>query len=245
MYRYVHGGAWLDPEQDSKCFEPAVKILWNSPLKDSIAGYASINYRLSPNLSHSKNPSSPDDPSRNVHYPSHLVDVAHALLFLQENYNIENRYLLAGHSAGATMAFELHNWYLHGAQLPKPLCVLGIAGIYNFDAFLEAHNHIPFYKAFMENAFPDKSLWEQASPYRSRLPGLANWEHAKAVIISHSFQDELVEEAQASFMLERTRMTANAQEKVHFLDASGTHDEIWSNGQILAGLITKSLEFIE
>ena len=239
---YIHGGAWRDPEVDSRSFEPAVEVLWNSPLKNAVAGFASINYRLSPYPSHSNNPSSPNDPARNVHYPDHLVDVAHALIYLEDNFHIEDRYILAGHSAGATMAFELHSCYINGKPLPKPSCVLGIAGIYNFEAFLEAHKRISAYKELMDNAFPDRGVWKEASPYHSHFPGLANWEHAKAVVISHSDQDELVEKAQTAFMLERVRMTPHSEGKIHFLEASGAHDEIWQSGHILADLISKSLQ---
>ena len=242
--RYVHGGAWRDPAVDSLSFEPAVKELWKSSLKLSIAGFASLNYRLSPYPSHPDDPSSPDDPSRNVHYPDHLIDVAQGLLYLEEHYHIANRYILVGHSAGGTMAFELHNWYMPLRMLPVPAVVLGVAGIYNFEAFIENHSEIPAYRELIENAFPDKRLWERASPYKNRLPNYAAWEQAEAIIIAHSDQDELVEKAQSSYMLERARMAPHCKKKVHFLEASGAHDEIWGSGYILAGLITKSIEIL-
>lgn len=229
---------------DSKSFEPAVEILCNSPLKDSIAGYASINYRLSPYPSHPKDPSSPGDLSRNVRHPSHLLDVSRALLFLDGKYRISNRYILAGHSAGATLAFQLNNWYLPDTQLPQPLCVLGISGIYDFEAFIASHSEIPVYQELIDNAFPNKSLWGQASPHTSHLPGTPKWQHATAVIISHSGEDELVEKAQASSMLELARTTPDALGRVHFLQATGAHDEIWKSGHILAGLITKSIDIL-
>jgi kynurenine formamidase len=218
-------------------------VLSKSSLEVSIAGFASINYRLSPYPSHPKSPSSPGDKSRNVHYPVHLTDVSRALLYLDEKYRISNRYLLTGHSAGATLAFELNNCYPQKTQLPQPACVLGISGIYDLEAFVKSHSNIPAYRTLIENAFPDKSLWEQASPNKSRLSEFAKWQDAKAVIISHSDEDELVEKAQASYMLERARMASGA--KVHFLPATGTHDEIWESGHILAGLITKSIEILQ
>ncbi len=224
---------------------PAVEVLSKAPLKHSVAGFASINYRLSPYPSHHKHPSSPGDNSRNVHYPAHLSDVSRALLYLDAKYRINNRYLLAGHSAGATLAFELNNYYLPKTQLPQPACVLGISGIYDLDAFIISHSEIPAYRMLIENAFPNKSLWEEASPNKSRLPETAKWQDARLIIISHSGDDELVEEAQASYMLERARLAPNSKEKVHFLPATGAHDEIWQSGHILAGLITKSVEILQ
>lgn len=213
-------------------------------MKDLIAGFASINYRLSPYPSHPNNPSSPDDLSRNVHYPSHLQDVGQALIYLEEQYQIANRYLLVGHSAGATTAFELHNWYFPHKSLPRPAAVLGVSGIYHFDAFVQAHSEIPAYKELIENAFPDIASWDKASPYTNRLPDHAIWEHAKVVIVAHSDNDELVEKGQATSMLERARTTPHVKEKVQFLKASGSHDEIWQSGSILAGLIAKSIEIL-
>jgi kynurenine formamidase len=217
-------------------------VLSNSPLKHSVAGFASINYRLSPYPSHPNDPSSPRDISRNLQYPAHLLDVSRALLYLDAKYRINNRYLIAGHSAGATLAFELNNWYIPKAQLPQPACVVGISGIYDLEAFIESHSEIPAYRELIENAFPDKSLWEQASPYKSHLSETAIWQDARAVIVSHSDEDELVEKAQASYMLKRARAALNV--KVHFLPATGAHDEIWGNGHILASLITMSIEIL-
>lgn len=141
------------------------------------------------------------------------------------------------------MAYELHNSYFPGKTLPVPAAVLGISGIYNFEALLAAHSH-PAYKEFMEGAFPDRATWTRASPYSSDLPGQALWESGKVIIISHSKSDELVEEGQATCMLERVRKTPHAESKVHFLEASGAHDEIWASGTILAGLVTKTIELL-
>ncbi len=229
---------------DSRSFAPAVEVLSNSSLRDSIAGFASINYRLSPYPSHTTDPSSPDDKSRNVHYPAHLMDVSRALLYLDEKYRIQNRYLVAGHSAGACLAFELNDWFLSGNSLPQPACILGVSGIYDLEAFIDAHSEIPAYRALIENAFPEKSLWEEASPNKSDLSKTAKWQTARAIIVSHSDEDELVEKAQASHMLKRARMAPSADEKVHFLPAKGAHDEIWESGNILADLITKSIEIL-
>ncbi|TVY46230.1 Kynurenine formamidase [Lachnellula occidentalis] len=225
---YIHGGAWRDPAVDSMAFEPTVSNLWTSSKNSAIGAFASINYRLSPYPSHAQKPSNPNDSSRNVHHPAHLLDVANALLYLDEQYGIANRYILAGHSAGATMAFQLSNSYLKDALLPTPTCVLGVAGIYHFDDFVEAHKHIPAYKEIMENAFPDHNVWEDASPSLTKLSGPALWEEAKVIIISHSDADELVEEGQSSTMIKRARSIVQA-ERVHSIQTTGKHDEVWEN----------------
>ncbi|KUJ07926.1 alpha/beta-hydrolase [Mollisia scopiformis] len=238
---YIHGGAWRDPEVDSKSFAPAINVLWSSSSRDSFAGFASINYSLSPYPSHKTIPSTPDDASRNVHHARHVTDVAHGLHYLQDRYKIHNRYILVGHSAGATMAFQLYQGLFSETPLPQPISVLGIAGIYYFEAFVEAHSSIPVYKEIMDNAFPDQTLWREASPYSSRPGKETLWEHAEVIVISRSEDDELVEKEQASLMLERARSIPHAPEKVFFLQASGLHDEIWSSGDILASLVVKTL----
>ncbi|KAH8598966.1 Alpha/Beta hydrolase protein [Bisporella sp. PMI_857] len=234
---YIHGGAWRDPAVDSKSFGFTVQKIQESVWKDKIAGFASINYRLSSYLSHPTDPSSPDDPSRNAHYPDHVSDIACALLFLEQRYRIASRYVLVGHSAGATMALELG-----AAELPIPVAVLGVAGIYDFVGLVQRHSH-PAYREFMENAFPDKSTWEKAAPYTDDSPDKL-FEKAKHVVISSSPQDELVEWEQGISMHERLLTRPISKENVHFVKASGAHDEIWSGGSVLASLIIKVLEFL-
>jgi kynurenine formamidase len=241
-FSYIHGGAWRDPDVDSKSFIPALNLLWGSPSRASFAGFASINYSLSPYPSHDTNPSTPDDSARNVHHPQHVLDIAHALVYLQEEYNIKDRYMLVGHSAGATLTFQLHQALLSGKSLPQPSKVLGISGIYNFEAFVEAHSGIEAYKEIMENAFPERTIWQEASPYSSDPKNVTLWESAGAIAVSHSPEDELVEEAQAAFMLERARFLPEAENKVYFLEASGHHDQIWSSGTTLASLVVRTMD---
>lgn len=245
VFSYVHGGAWRDPEVDSKSFQATVDNLWQSPLKSRIEGFASINYRLSPYPSHPRLPSSPDDPSRNVHDPSHVEDLAAALSYLNKKYNIDGRYLLIGHSAGATMAFQVRNATVTTEPLPQPLAVLGVSGIYEFNAFVEYHKQIPAYDELTVNAFPERQKWAEDSPSSNQHPLGAIWETARAVIISHSKQDELVEAAQATYMLDRARNIFAGQGGVSFVEATGAHNDIWKSGHILAGVIVKSLNILK
>ncbi|RMY50255.1 hypothetical protein D0864_14589 [Hortaea werneckii] len=103
---YIHGGAWRDPEIDSTSFLPTQTLLSQSRAIDQIAGFASINYRLSPYPSHPRIPSHPADPARTAHHPDHLSDILAALRHLQDAFGFGTRYLLVGHSCGATLAFQ-------------------------------------------------------------------------------------------------------------------------------------------
>ena len=165
-----------------------------------------------------------------------------ALLYLDEKYQISNRYLLAGHSAGGALVFQVSSAGLP-KPLPRPVCVLGISGIYDLNAFVWSHSH-PAYKEIAENAFPRLSDWEKVSPAIAQKEGTI-WEDARVIVISQSKQDELVEEAQPGYMLDLARSLPDVKNKVHFLAATGAHDDIWGKGEILAGLITKSLDILD
>lgn len=173
-----------------------------------------------------------------------MQDVASALIYLDDKYSISDRYLLAGHSAGGTMAFQLGS-AVTDAVLPQPICVLGISGIYDLESFVESHSGISAYRELTENAFPRVDTWKAVSPASTHYPGKGLWENAKAVIISHSKDDGLVEDAQASYMLARARSSLGMRDNVHFLEATGPHDGIWESGTILAELITKSLAILQ
>ncbi|KAH8808330.1 Alpha/Beta hydrolase protein [Xylogone sp. PMI_703] len=236
---YCHGGGWRDPTVDSTSFEPVLKVLVESLELEDIAGFASIDYRLSP---HASEPESHDDPARNVHHPSHLIDVTNALLFLEEKFKIRGRYLIGGHSAGASIVFQLHD-ISEQLSPPLPAGILGVAGIYKFDSFVEYHKDVPLYRLLMEGAFPSKLVnWEEVAPYSAHLPG-AIWERVDTVILSTSEQDELVEHEQTEYMMERIKKDRGTR-GLHFLKATGKHDDMWEHGVVLAGLIKESIKII-
>ena len=95
---FIHGGAWLhvlfyivpnnrrDPRQTSHDGDPLLNYLRGTDLPLTLA---SVNYRLSPAVRH----------------PSHQEDVIAALTYLKEQYGMKE-YILVGHSAGATLAFQ-------------------------------------------------------------------------------------------------------------------------------------------
>jgi kynurenine formamidase len=222
--------------------EPAFEILSVLHLQKAIAGFASINHRLSPYPEHPIYPSSPGDCSRNAKHPDHLVDVSKALIFLEDKYGIGSGFLLVGHSAGATLAFQIQEQF-EGLNIPIPLGVLGVEGIYNIPELVKTYESIPAYREFVENAFGrDEMMWENASPACSK--NFAAWEKAKAVVIAHSDEDELLNRVQADVMMKRLHQSISCRDKSHYFPATGRHDEIWKDGHELARLIENALALL-
>ncbi|EXJ78367.1 hypothetical protein A1O3_09528 [Capronia epimyces CBS 606.96] len=201
---YIHGGYFRDPALTSSSFYPALSQLVHArpdqqqqqhlppPLQQEdnvtayIAGYASINYRLSPH-----DQKAPQDPSktstfelRNARWPDHLYDVLTAIAHLQSKYGFGERYLLVGHSVGATMAVlstlgrnnamafttreRQDDGHGHGhlRRLPSiepARAVLGVSGIYDFELL---HHSFPSYAELTRNAIPDPEDNVLASPAR-------------------------------------------------------------------------------
>jgi kynurenine formamidase len=244
MHSFLHGGAWRDPDVDSMAFEPAVKLLCGNPrVQPSFSGFASINYRLSSYPNRSKNPSAPSDASRNAKQPDHVKDVSKALIFLEKEYGISSGYLLVGHSAGATLAFQVEE-ECEGLRIPPPKGVMGVEGIYSLKDLTISFEKIPFYKEFVVSAFgSDEEVWQRASPSSSTHP--AAWRKAKVIIIAHSEEDELVDKVQADLMLERVWGTPACKSALHYLKANGKHDQIWEEGHELAHLIEEAVILVQ
>ncbi|OBT73198.1 hypothetical protein VF21_08710 [Pseudogymnoascus sp. 05NY08] len=242
---FIHGGAWRDPLIDSTSFKLTIDILsqTSTPATAPIAGYASINYRLSPYPSHPSLPSVPGDASRAAKHPEHLDDVTTALLFLEEKYRIGGRYLLAGHSCGATLAFQLPETAGGGEELPKPLGILGSEGIYDIPSLVERNQH-PFYREFVVSAFGEaESTWSSASPCLAPQ-GSKLWEKTPVLLISHSEEDEYVEKAQSTDMLERIREIKGGKGEVVYVPAEGKHDEIHEKGEEMARIVGMGVKMV-
>ncbi|KAI9844389.1 MAG: hypothetical protein M1837_005590 [Sclerophora amabilis] len=107
----IHGGAWRDPAETASTFQTTINGLLDEEQHASIlpriAGFASISYRLSPYPTHPTDPSSPTDPARNIQHPGHVHDVEAGLRYLQVRYGFGERYLLVGHSCGATLGWQV------------------------------------------------------------------------------------------------------------------------------------------
>lgn len=237
---FIHGGAWRDPLDNSMSFKPTLDRLAKFEDQTNIAGYASINYRLSPYPNHPTCPSSPDDASRNAKHPDHINDVTRALLYLQRKYGIDKHYVLVGHSAGATLAYQVPQVY-NDEKVPVPACIIGSEGIYDIPSLLDVHTHVPFYRQFCVAAFGDDSkAWKEESP--TTCTKAAIWAKTRTCIISHSEEDDLVEKTQATKMMARLKSSKDWRGECKYVAVTGSHMEVFQCGKELARVIKIGLE---
>ncbi|KAH7085756.1 Alpha/Beta hydrolase protein [Paraphoma chrysanthemicola] len=263
---FIHGGAWRDPTQTSTNYaSPTLSHLSSTPLP-SIAGFASLNYRLSPYPTHSSDPSSPSDSDRNVTHPTHLRDVAAGIACLRKEYGLR-RWIGVGHSCGATLLSQ----YVSGIGLddeekeaPGPEGLILTAGIYNLPLFLRNHsppacpeNIAQIYTDIVAGAFGSKSTAYMAvSPVAGKYSP-QTWRNGKLMVLAHSYEDELVERAQRdvmcvaldregwSIVMEDGDDEANVAEGKRVLevrDVKGKHDFVWEDGEECAKLIVEVVQ---
>jgi acetyl esterase/lipase len=239
---FIHGGGWRDPEIGASSFKQIQEKLLTSSVSDNISGYASIDYRLSSYPSHPTNPSNPSDPARNAVHPDHINDVLAAILYLQEKYHFEDRYILAGHSAGATMAMQVAMKRYWGSQYEStyalelnvvpPIAIVGLSGIYDIPALVKNHEDQAIYRDFIHNAF-GASGWDAVSPTNGDYDD--SWPDGKLVVLAHSPNDSLVEIEQPkamkdSLVAQGWKESGERKWKTYY-ELKGEHDEIWDTGE--------------
>jgi pimeloyl-ACP methyl ester carboxylesterase len=265
---YVHGGAWRDPLITALTFLPTITCLLGSHVEEHIAGFSSLDYRLSPH------PSFPQDVSttpprrlRNAKHPDHIQDIRSSLTFLEKTYNIADRYILVGHSCGATLAFQTVMEIgdnIVATNLcpsppnpgPKPLlpsAIIGVAGIYDLRLLRNNHVQIPAYQTFLQDAFgPDEEVWDRVSPAR-RGKFKETWKiggnqgrTARVVVLATSTEDEMIEGEQLVVMKRRMDelISADANLRVLVWDKKlkVTHDVIWERGEGIAELVALAIK---
>ena len=230
---YIHGGYFRDPDVLADSFHATVAEL-ESPAHanavQQVAGYATINYRLSKHSDRTQPPETSPHDLRDAHWPQHLDDVMSALQHLQHEYKFGSDYLLVGHSVGAQMALlaalQAKN---HNIQAPK--VVLGLSGIYDFPLI---HKDLPTYK---EMTFTAMEQGEEgaASP---ALRSAKEYEEAgvQKMVLGHSKDDGLVPWNQFEVMLTVIPVRTEGMELF------GGHNDIWKDGKESARAVLKALE---
>ncbi|KAK3371181.1 Alpha/Beta hydrolase protein [Lasiosphaeria ovina] len=249
---FVHGGAWCDPGISSSAISAAAKRLLRGtvdpgpgsgpdpgPSLDSVAGVASLNYRLSPN----QDPSS--DPARQAKHPDHISDVLAGISFLQRLGAATGPYVLSGHSCGAMLAFQAvmdpARWGL-STTIAKPAVLLGLNGLYDLAGFIgDTPPGFEWlrddYVAFTRNAFGhDESVWKTACPATATWwPD--EWSEGRRVVLVQSSGDTLVPYSQLEKM--RAYLKKSPSLQVDEKDATGGHDALWVEGDRLAEIFSE------
>ncbi|RAL59619.1 hypothetical protein DID88_006478 [Monilinia fructigena] len=211
---YIHGGAWRDPLVTSSCILPTANRLLHSSFESKVFSFASINYRLSSHPSFPQDSSSvPKHTYRNAKHPDHIQDICSALSYLQSKYSIQDKYLLFGHSCGATLAMQIlmGKEFLNSCGIPYeslsfnlPKYFLGVAGIYDLRLLRDKNPH-PAYNDFLTQAFgSNEEVWDEVSP--ARFPNFEEFgKSGKILAFATSRDDELVDEKQIDVMLENAQ----------------------------------------
>nr|DAD54581.1 TPA_asm: kynurenine formamidase-like hydrolase [Fusarium equiseti] len=247
---FIHGGAWRDPDINATNFaEKAVLDLITSGVSQIIEGIASINYRLSP-----RTPSQPVPSGGHVGgeqqamHPDHLNDVISGIEYLQRKFRFGNRYILTGHSCGATLAYQtlirqtMDKTETHAA----PHAIIGVAGLYDLPLLRDMDPMPPMCHQFLLAAFgSDETLWRDVSPATygdfERL-----WPTGKLAVLVYCEDDEYVSPAQLNTMYHALEIWGEKEGRlVKTLKLPGGHDEVWRTGSGLASCVEKSINYLQ
>ena len=257
-------------------FEPTVcHVLQNATSRskhalDHIAGFASINYSLSPYPTHSTSPSPPKDgrppdPAHTAKHPQHLSDVVTALGWLQRVFSFNQNYILCGHSCGASIAFQtiigamLKDAHLTSLDFVRPSALLGLNGLYDLPSLVDdpGDDQKPFvsiYESLIKGAFgpaddEDRTAWKIVSPalygpgYRRDWE--AEWPEGRYIALAQSKQDGLVPGSQTFSMLKR--LEGEGQGKLRIIESSalnGDHDHAWKDGRDFALILEQAIAYL-
>ncbi|OJD15977.1 hypothetical protein AJ78_03809 [Emergomyces pasteurianus Ep9510] len=261
---YIHGGAWRDPEITSTSLEPTLEALvynYDPQTLLGVAAFASIDYRLTAHPNFPQDPTA-TDPShlRKATHPDHLNDVRTAIAYLQDKYGFGEKYILVGHSCGATLAFQTvmgqvpnsraREGTSTGPKIELPIAIVGVEGIYDLRALRDTFKEYLVYQEFIEAAFgSDENIWDGASPARveGQVGIEGGWVNGKLAVLAHSESDELADMGQLRAMAKmaerwKAAETEGRTRNVLLLDdLKGAHDEMWNKGDELAHVIAKTI----
>jgi acetyl esterase/lipase len=219
-----------------------------------VAAFASIDYRLSPHPNFPQDSNdTPESQLRAAKHPDHLQDVQAALKFLQDKHAFGEKYILIGHSCGATLAFQtvmnrVNEETLSTTRIPKPIAIVGVCGIYDLRLLRDDFKQYESVGEFIKGAYGDnEEVWDQVSPARViDSDGVASgWSTGQVAVVASSRNDSLINPPQGLAMQEalRTWESVHSERKLIFLDDLWEdHDDVWSKGQELARTIIAAIE---
>ncbi|KAL2212214.1 alpha/beta-hydrolase [Sarocladium strictum] len=249
---FIHGGGWRDPRNTYEDFKPSIEAVLAS--KDisasSIRGFASLDYRLSP---HPEFPQDPvDTPAVNLRaakHPDHILDVRAALAYLDKHYGMGQDYILLGHSAGATLTYQLlmGEEALAGHPIvpaPLPRVTVGISGVYDLPGLVARGEGLydGIYRKFVTGAFgSDEEAWKKPSPVN--FSGKYTWPGGKVAILAWSPEDTLIDEPEIDCLIRKMKSDGNPM--AVFKDLSGDHEVVWEQGDQVARLVAEALSHLK
>lgn len=251
---FIHGGAWRDPEVDLHSFEPTISHLLGDEYKAltdaKIAGFASINYRLSAHPDFPQDPATtPQNQLRDAKHPQHIEDAVAGLTLLHSLRPLGGRYILTGHSCGGFMIYQT----LMGKQgavpsplpFPPPTAIVAFEGIFDLNGLNNRKEG--GYTGFISRAFgDDRKAWDLVSP--GLFNGFADsWTTAESqrriAVIAQSPEDTLIDIDEAINMDENLRK--NGLQQMLFTDLTGDHDVVREEGVHTARVLAKTIEALE
>lgn len=252
---HVHGGAWRDPQLTATSIEPAVAHVFSTTDAPApILAVASINYTVSgfpthPTIPYDGIKDNHTDLAREAMHPQHVSDVLRGLALLRSFGLTNQSYILSGHSAGASLAFQaaLQTPRYYGldylSEAPTPAAVLGLNGLYDLPALVDglgaSHAHLRNeYEMLLSNAFgADKDQWSAASPARFDPAKIAErvreGKAPRLVLLDQSTDDQLVPMNQR----ERLKATLSAVSGLRVVQGhrcTGKHAAPWEQGTMIS-----------
>lgn len=152
-------------------------------------------------------------------------------------------YMLIGHSAGATLAFQLlMDPSAQESNIPLPSAIIGVSGIYDLVALDDRHEGN--YAGFITSAFgSDKKIWNVASPVNYTGSFKKNWLSSRLTILAWSYEDTLIDEPEIDAMA--TKLIKDRINVSVTKDLTGEHDHVWEEGHQLARLISLTLRQLQ
>lgn len=215
----------------------------------AIGGIASLDYRLSPWDRLPTSPSSPDHAFRQARHPDHLDDVASAMGYLQRRFYFGDRYILVGHSCGATLAFQYLAWNATKARPAghmAPQAIVGVAGLYDLPLLRDMDPEPPACQDFISAAFgPDETVWKEQSPANPHYDGL--WATGRLAVLAICREDEYVSHEQRTQMARARALESWAdgrKRSVRMIEVDGRHDDNWKEGVGLANCTEVTLSHL-
>ena len=176
---------------------------------------------------------------REAQWPEQLNDVMSALRHLQARWGFGERYLLVGHSVGATMALLAALKAGEEEGIEAPLGVVGVCGIYDWD---QLHRWSVGCESLTTSAGLDEQRWREASPGRIES---GVWEERwargrkRSIVLGQGRGDELVDFEQAVGM--QRVFDGEGREagmiSCDLMEVGGRHNEVWEKGDELVRVI--------